>query len=52
MANKEDEADLPAPTTAASGQIKAIAKETVHKICSGQVTWIGALLFTFPKLYF
>ncbi|KAH8336889.1 hypothetical protein KR059_007622 [Drosophila kikkawai] len=36
-ADKEDEADIPAPTTAASGQIKAIAKDTVHKICSGQV---------------
>ncbi|KAH8277682.1 hypothetical protein KR018_003476 [Drosophila ironensis] len=35
--DKEDEADLPAPTTAPSGQIKAIAKDTVHKICSGQV---------------
>ncbi|KAH8253664.1 hypothetical protein KR032_006399 [Drosophila birchii] len=34
---QEDAADIPAPTTAASGQIKAIAKDTVHKICSGQV---------------
>lgn len=32
-----EETELPAPTTAASGQIKAIAKDTVHKICSGQV---------------
>lgn len=29
--------DIPQPTTAPSGQIKAIAKDTVHKICSGQV---------------
>ncbi|KAH8290696.1 hypothetical protein KR054_005044 [Drosophila jambulina] len=36
IGDKEDEADIPAPTTAASGQIKAIAKDTVHKICSGQ----------------
>ncbi|KAH8246603.1 hypothetical protein KR038_010113 [Drosophila bunnanda] len=35
--DKEDNSDIPKPTTAASGQIKAIAKETVHKICSGQV---------------
>lgn len=32
-----DEA-IPQPTTASSGQIKAIAKDTVHKICSGQVS--------------
>ncbi|KAI8040121.1 hypothetical protein M5D96_007551 [Drosophila gunungcola] len=37
IADKEDEAELPPPTTAISGQIKAIAKDTVHKICSGQV---------------
>lgn len=33
----QDEA-LPQATTAAFGQIKAIAKDTVHKICSGQVS--------------
>lgn len=32
---------VPQPTTAASGQIKAIAKDTVHKICSGQVSCAG-----------
>ncbi|XP_017078226.1 mismatch repair endonuclease PMS2 [Drosophila eugracilis] len=32
-----DEPEVPPPTTAVSGQIKAIAKDTVHKICSGQV---------------
>ncbi|KAH8350193.1 hypothetical protein KR067_005898, partial [Drosophila pandora] len=32
-----EETEVPAPTTVASGQIKAIAKDTVHKICSGQV---------------
>ncbi|XP_017125056.1 mismatch repair endonuclease PMS2 isoform X2 [Drosophila elegans] len=37
IADKDDEAELPQPTTAISGQIKAIAKDTVHKICSGQV---------------
>ncbi|XP_015040235.2 mismatch repair endonuclease PMS2 isoform X1 [Drosophila pseudoobscura] len=37
MAEKEEDVELPAPTTAASGQIKAISKDTVHKICSGQV---------------
>ncbi|SPP75805.1 blast:Mismatch repair endonuclease PMS2 [Drosophila guanche] len=37
MAEKEEDVALPAPTTAASGQIKPIAKDTVHKICSGQV---------------
>ncbi|KAH8275438.1 hypothetical protein KR026_007296, partial [Drosophila bipectinata] len=34
---ENDGSELPAPTTASSGQIKAIAKDTVHKICSGQV---------------
>ncbi|KAH8321618.1 hypothetical protein KR074_010509, partial [Drosophila pseudoananassae] len=34
---ENEEPELPAPTTATSGQIKAIAKDTVHKICSGQV---------------
>ncbi|XP_022228702.2 mismatch repair endonuclease PMS2 [Drosophila obscura] len=37
MSEKEEDVELPAPTTAVSGQIKAIAKDTVHKICSGQV---------------
>ncbi|XP_026835727.1 mismatch repair endonuclease PMS2 isoform X3 [Drosophila erecta] len=36
-ASTEEEPDIPPPTTALSGQIKAIAKDTVHKICSGQV---------------
>ncbi|XP_020800249.1 mismatch repair endonuclease PMS2 [Drosophila serrata] len=35
--DKGDESDIPKPTTVASGQIKAIGKDTVHKICSGQV---------------
>ncbi|XP_017016098.2 mismatch repair endonuclease PMS2 [Drosophila takahashii] len=35
--DQEDEAEVPPPTSAISGQIKAIAKDTVHKICSGQV---------------
>ncbi|XP_016972505.1 mismatch repair endonuclease PMS2 [Drosophila rhopaloa] len=37
IVDKGDDAELPPPTTAISGQIKAIAKDTVHKICSGQV---------------
>ncbi|XP_034650294.1 mismatch repair endonuclease PMS2 isoform X1 [Drosophila subobscura] len=37
MADNEEDVELPAPTTAASGQIKPIAQDTVHKICSGQV---------------
>ncbi|KAH8401645.1 hypothetical protein KR009_007157 [Drosophila setifemur] len=37
ITDKEDEKDEPPPTTAISGQIKAIGKDTVHKICSGQV---------------
>ncbi|KAH8407632.1 hypothetical protein KR222_008283, partial [Zaprionus bogoriensis] len=37
MSEAEQEEAIPQPTTAASGQIKAIAKDTVHKICSGQV---------------
>lgn len=36
-ADTEEEPDVPPPTTALSGQIKAIGKDTVHKICSGQV---------------
>ncbi|XP_053967494.1 mismatch repair endonuclease PMS2 isoform X2 [Anastrepha ludens] len=32
-----DQEQMPAPTTAESGEIKAIAKDTVHRICSGQV---------------
>ncbi|EDW92089.1 mismatch repair endonuclease PMS2 isoform X1 [Drosophila yakuba] len=36
-AGTEEEPDVPPPTTVSSGQIKAIAKDTVHKICSGQV---------------
>ncbi|XP_034477977.1 mismatch repair endonuclease PMS2 [Drosophila innubila] len=37
MNENEADTDIPEPTSAASGQIKAIAKDTVHKICSGQV---------------
>ncbi|XP_060651859.1 mismatch repair endonuclease PMS2 [Drosophila nasuta] len=37
MNENEPETKIPAPTSAASGQIQAIAKDTVHKICSGQV---------------
>ncbi|XP_030368943.1 mismatch repair endonuclease PMS2 [Scaptodrosophila lebanonensis] len=37
MTEIEDEVNVPVPTTAPSSQIKAIAKDTVHKICSGQV---------------
>ncbi|KAH8370542.1 hypothetical protein KR093_003986, partial [Drosophila rubida] len=37
MNENEAESEIPAPTSAASGQIQAIAKDTVHKICSGQV---------------
>ncbi|KAH8297307.1 hypothetical protein KR044_010300, partial [Drosophila immigrans] len=37
MNENETEMEIPAPTSAASGQIQAIAKDTVHKICSGQV---------------
>ncbi|XP_062136957.1 mismatch repair endonuclease PMS2 [Drosophila sulfurigaster albostrigata] len=37
MNENEAETEIPAPTSAASGQIQAIAKDTVHKICSGQV---------------
>ncbi|XP_032572228.1 mismatch repair endonuclease PMS2 isoform X2 [Drosophila sechellia] len=36
-ADTEKEPKVPPPTTAISGQIKAIGKDTVHKICSGQV---------------
>ncbi|XP_034102526.1 mismatch repair endonuclease PMS2 isoform X1 [Drosophila albomicans] len=36
MNENEPETEIP-PTSAASGQIQAIAKDTVHKICSGQV---------------
>lgn len=38
-ADTEEEPDVPPPTTALSGQIKAIGKDTVHKICSGQVRY-------------
>ncbi|KAH8392727.1 hypothetical protein KR215_003193, partial [Drosophila sulfurigaster] len=37
MNENEAETEIPVPTSAASGQIQAIAKDTVHKICSGQV---------------
>ncbi|XP_002004786.4 mismatch repair endonuclease PMS2 [Drosophila mojavensis] len=37
MIENEVDEGIPQPTSAASGQIKAIAKDTVHKICSGQV---------------
>ncbi|EDW62209.1 mismatch repair endonuclease PMS2 isoform X1 [Drosophila virilis] len=37
MHDNETDAEIPKPTSAESGQIKAIAKDTVHKICSGQV---------------
>ncbi|KAM8712841.1 hypothetical protein ACLKA7_013212 [Drosophila subpalustris] len=37
MNENEADTNIPEPTSAASGQIKAIAKDTVHKICSGQV---------------
>ncbi|KAL7737354.1 hypothetical protein ACLKA6_012965 [Drosophila palustris] len=37
MIENEADTNIPEPTSAASGQIKAIAKDTVHKICSGQV---------------
>lgn len=38
MSEEGQDETLPQATTAASGQIKAIAKDTVHKICSGQVS--------------
>ncbi|EDW01830.1 mismatch repair endonuclease PMS2 isoform X2 [Drosophila grimshawi] len=37
MSEIEEDVSVPTPTSSASGQIKAIAKDTVHKICSGQV---------------
>ncbi|XP_017061908.1 mismatch repair endonuclease PMS2 [Drosophila ficusphila] len=37
ISETQDEEQQPPPTTAVSGQIKAISKDTVHKICSGQV---------------
>ncbi|ALC41380.1 Pms2, partial [Drosophila busckii] len=41
---KEEEAAIPKATDAASGNIKAIAKDTVHKICSGQAMAIKELV--------
>lgn len=38
--NEEPDGDIPEPTKAESKQIKAISKDTVHKICSGQVSFV------------
>lgn len=35
-----EEIIIPEPTEAESGEIKSIAKDTVHRICSGQVLFI------------
>lgn len=48
-ADTEEEPDVPPPTTALSGQIKAIGKDTVHKICSGQVRY-KIIYFSFKFL--
>lgn len=37
--NDEVDAEIPEPTKVESKQIKAISKDTVHKICSGQVSF-------------
>lgn len=38
--DEENDQDIPEPTKVESKQIKAISKDAVHKICSGQVSFL------------